>query len=335
MKLPTPAATPVLTAVLGAAVLIAAAGSMLIGPAGLAPTAVLRGLLASDAGTLGLVVQEIRLPRTVLAAAIGATLGLAGAALQGYLRNPLAEPGLIGVSGAAALGAVLMLYTGASQSFALALPFGGMAGAILAVLLVLLLAGRAADTLTLILAGVAVTSFAAALTSLALNLAPSPFAALEIVFWLLGSLSGRSLEHVALAVPFILIGGVLIASVARALDALALGEDAAQSLGFQLASVRWRLVIGTALSVGAATAVAGAIGFVGLVVPHVLRPLVGHKPSALLPVSALGGAVLLLVADMAVRVITPAQELKLGVVTSLIGAPFFFALVVRSRRGVA
>jgi iron complex transport system permease protein len=168
-----------------------------------------------------------------------------------------------------------------------------------------------------------------------LNLAPSPFAALEIVFWLLGSLNGRSLEHVALALPFMLVGGALVVSVARALDALTLGEDAAQSLGFRLASVRWRLVIGTALSVGAATAVAGAIGFVGLVVPHVLRPFVGHKPSALLPVSALGGAVLLLLADIFVRVATPSQELKLGVVTSLIGAPFFFALVIRTRRGMA
>ena len=330
-----PARVSWIASVLAAAMLAAGAGSMLIGPAGLAPQAVLRGLFVSDAGTLALVVQEIRLPRTVLAAAIGAVLGLGGAALQGYLRNPLAEPGLIGVTGAAALGAVLMLYTGASQTLPLALPLGGMAGALLAVLLVLLLAGRAADTLTLILAGVAVTSFASALTSLALNLAPSPFAALEIVFWLLGSLSGRSLEHVALALPFMLVGGALIVSTARALDALALGEDAAQSLGFRLAAVRWRLVVGTALAVGAATAVAGAIGFVGLVVPHVLRPVVGHKPSALLPVSALGGAVLLLLADILVRLVTPAQELKLGVVTALIGAPFFFALVIQSRRGVA
>ncbi len=315
--------------------LLAFAGSLLVGPAGLAPRAVLDGLLGLESETVGLVVQEIRLPRSLLAATIGATLGLAGAALQGYLRNPLAEPGLIGVSGAAALGAVLTLYTGLSGAFALALPLGGMAGAVLAVLLVLLLAGRAADTLTLILAGVAVTSFAAALTSLALNLAPSPFAALEIVFWLLGSLSGRSMEHVALALPFMVVGWGLLASVARGLDALTLGEDAAESLGYRLAGLRWRLVLGTALSVGAATAVAGTIGFVGLVVPHVLRPLVRHRPAALLPLSALGGAVLLLLADIAVRVVTPGQELKLGVVTALIGAPFFFALVVRIRRGLA
>ncbi|MBK1697876.1 FecCD family ABC transporter permease [Rhodovibrio salinarum] len=310
-------------------------GSLLVGPAGLRPGVVLTALLEGRGDVVSVIVQEIRLPRSLLAVAIGASLGLAGAALQGYLRNPLAEPGLIGVSGAAALGAVLTLYTGASAAFALALPLGGIAGAILAVLLVLLLAGRNADTLTLILAGVAVTSFAAALTSLALNLAPSPYAALEIVFWLLGSLSGRSMEHLGLALPFMAVGWVLLASVAPALDALTLGEDAAQSLGFHLPAVRTRLVLGTALAVGSATAVAGAIGFIGLVVPHVLRPLVGHRPAALLPVSALGGALLLLLSDMLVRVITANQELKLGVVTALVGAPFFFWLVIRTRRGIA
>ncbi|SDF56234.1 iron complex transport system permease protein [Limimonas halophila] len=325
----------ILLPLLAVGTMLALAGSLLIGPAGLMPRAVLGALVDADAGTAAVVVREIRLPRTLLAAAIGATLGLSGAALQGYLRNPLAEPGLIGVSGAAALGAVLTLYTGAAAAFALALPLGGIAGAIAAVLLVLLLAGRHADTLTLILAGVAVTSLAAALTSLALNLAPSPYAALEIVFWLLGSLSGRSMEHVALALPFMAVGWALLASVGRALDALALGEEAAQSLGFHLAGVRVRLVLGTALSVGAATAVAGTIGFVGLVVPHALRPLVGHRPRALLPVSALGGALLLVLADILVRAVTPTNELKLGVVTALIGAPFFFALVIRTRRGLA
>lgn len=325
----------ILLPALGGATLVALAGSLLVGPAGLMPETVLHALLEADSGTAALVVREIRLPRSLLAAAIGATLGLSGAALQGYLRNPLAEPGLIGVSGAAALGAVMTLYTGASAAFALALPLGGIGGAIAAVVLVLLLAGRHADTLTLILAGVAVTSLAAALTSLALNLAPSPYAALEIVFWLLGSLSGRSMEHVALALPFMAVGWVLLASVGRALDALALGEDAAQSLGFHLPAVRVRLVLGTALSVGAATAVAGTIGFVGLVVPHTLRPLVGHRPSALLPASALGGALLVVLADILVRAVTPTNELKLGVVTALIGAPFFFTLVIRARRGMA
>lgn len=308
------------------------AGSLLVGPAGLTAPEALLGLFGSQHGPAALVMQEIRLPRSLLGAMIGASLGLAGAALQGYLRNPLAEPGLIGVSGAAALGAVLTLYTGLSAAFALALPLGGIAGAMAAVVLVQLLAGREAGTITLILAGVAVTAFAAALTSLALNLAPSPFAALEIVFWLLGSLSDRSMEHVWLAAPFMLLGWGLLASTGRALDALTLGEEAASSLGFRLSAIRLRLVLGTAFCVGAATAVAGAIGFIGLVVPHLLRPLVGHRPGALLPASALGGAVLLLLADLLVRAIPTAQELKLGVVTALIGAPFFFALVLRTRR---
>jgi len=244
----------------------------------------------------------------------------------------LAEPGVIGVTASAAFGAVVMLYSGLSAVFALALPLGGMVGAAAAVLLVQTLAGRGANPLTLILAGVAVTSFAAALTSLALNLAPSPFATLEIVFWLLGSLTDRSMIHVWLAVPFMVIGWFMLASLARALDALTLGEEAAQSLGFDLASVRRRLVFGTALSVGAATSVAGAIGFVGLVVPHLLRPLVGHAPGRLLAASALGGAALTLAADIAVRVVLPGRDMKLGVLTALIGAPFFFYLVMRLRR---
>jgi iron complex transport system permease protein len=322
---------PGLTLILATLMCGAFVGSLLVGPAGLGTAEALDGLFSGRDEAVALVMQEVRLPRSLLGMMIGATLGLAGAALQGYLRNPLAEPGLIGVSAAAALGAVLTLYTGISTEFPLALPIGGMAGATLAVLLVQVLAGREAGTLTLVLAGVAVTSFAAALTSLALNLAPSPFAALEIVFWLLGSLSGRSMEHVYLAAPFMLLGWIMLAGLARALDALTLGEDAARSLGFNIRAVRTRLVFGTALAVGAATSVAGAIGFVGLVVPHLLRPLMGHRPGALMLSSALGGALLTLLADIAVRVITPGQELKLGVVTALVGAPFFFLLVVRTR----
>ncbi len=316
---------------LGVLVALCFAGSLLVGPAGIGLGEVAAGLVAGD-DAIGLIVREIRLPRAILGLMIGATLGLAGAALQGYLRNPLAEPGLIGVTAAASLGAVVTLYSGLAAAFALALPIGGMLGACVAVVLVQALAGRAASSITLILAGIAVTSFAGALTSLALNLAPSPYAALEIVFWMLGSLTDRSLTHVWLAAPFMLIGWLLLASLARALDALTLGEDAARSLGFNLASVRTRLVLGTALSVGAATAVAGAIGFVGLVVPHLLRPLVGYRPGAVMIPSALGGAALLLLADIVVRVVLPGRDLKLGVLTALIGAPFFLWLVLRTRR---
>ena len=313
-------------------VLLSFTASLLVGPAAIGLEELLNATFGGESNTARLIVQEIRLPRALLGLTIGATLGLTGAALQGFLRNPLAEPGLIGVSASAAFGAVLTFYTGLAGFFSLALPLGGMAGACVAVLVVQLLAGRNGSPLTLILAGIAVTGFAAALTSLALNLAPNPFAALEIMFWLMGSLADRSFDHVWLAAPFMLAGWLLLLTLGRPLDALNLGEDAAQSLGFDLRSVRRRLVFGTALSVGAATSVAGAIGFVGLVVPHLLRPFVGHKPSALLPASALGGAVLTLAADVAVRLLSPGRELKLGVLTALVGAPFFLFLVLRMRR---
>lgn len=319
---------------LALAVLLLLAGSLLVGPAAIGLPQILHALFSGEFETSALIVWEVRLPRALLALTIGATLGLAGAALQGFLRNPLAEPGLIGVSATAAFGAVLTFYTGLAAMFSLALPLGGMAGACVAVLVVQLLAGRSGGSLSLILAGIAVTSFAAALTSLTLNLAPNPFAALEIMFWLMGSLADRSFEHVWLAVPFMALGWLLLLTLGRPLDALTLGEDTAATLGFDLAGVRQRLVIGTALSVGAATSVAGAIGFVGLVVPHLIRPLVGHKPSTLLPASALGGAALTLAGDIAVRVLSPGQELKLGVLTALVGAPFFLVLILRHRRNM-
>lgn len=306
--------------------------SLAMGPQGLDLPQLWRGLTGSGSEAEAIIVYELRLPRALLGLLIGAGLGLSGAALQGFLRNPLAEPGLFGISGAAALGAVLSLYGGLAAAFPLALPLSGLAGASLAVGLVLLLAGRQASTLGLVLAGVAVGAVAGALTSLALNLAPSPFAVLEIVFWMLGSLADRSLDHLWLAGPFILAGGALLFLLGRTLDALALGEDAASSLGLSLGRARLVLLAGTGLVVGAATSVAGAIGFVGLVVPHLLRPWTGQVPSRLLPASALGGAALLTWADLATRILPPINELKLGVVTALIGAPFFLALVVKLRR---
>jgi iron complex transport system permease protein len=277
---------------------------------------------------------EIRLPRALLAMLVGGALGLSGAALQGFLRNPLADAGIIGVSASAALGAVLALYTGLAAGLMLALPLGGLLGAGLSVALIYGLAGRDASILTLILAGVAVNSFAGALTALVLNLAPNPYAVLEIVFWLLGSLADRSFDHVWLALPFILAGGAWLLTTARALDALSLGEDAAQSLGFSMARLRLAVIGGTALCVGAAVAVSGAIGFVGLVVPHLLRPLAGQRPGALLGLSACGGAALLLAADIGVRLVPTQAELKLGVVTALVGGPFFLWLLLRTRRAL-
>ncbi|MGE0698971.1 MAG: FecCD family ABC transporter permease [Hyphomicrobiaceae bacterium] len=295
--------------------------SMLVGPAGLG--------LPEHAARLILV--EIRLPRTLLGLLVGGGLGLSGAVLQGYLRNPLAEPGVIGIAGGAGLGAVLAIHTGASAAFALALPLGGLAGAAASMSAVLLLAGPRSSGLSLILAGVAVSSLASALISGVLAVSRNPFASVEIVFWLLGSLADRSLVHVWLAAPFVVAGSAILLAQGRALDVLTLGEDVAQNLGVEPAQLRLAVVAGATLVVGAATAVAGTIGFVGLVVPHLLRPLVGHVPSRLLPASLLGGAALVLAADLALRLITPAGELRLGVVTALVGTPFFLWLVVRSR----
>lgn len=306
--------------------------SLLIGPAGAGLAESLQALWSGD-GALGLVMREIRAPRAVLGFMVGASLGLSGAAMQGYLRNPLAEPGLIGVSASAALGAVIALQTGFATAFALALPVAALAAALVAVALIALMAGPGGGSLALILAGVAISALAGALTSLVLNLSPNPFAANEIVFWMMGSLADRSWLHVAIAAPFMALGAALVAGTGRGLDALTLGEDAAASLGINLPRLRLRLVLGIAAMVGAATAVAGAIGFVGLVVPHLLRGAVGARPGRLLAASALGGAALVLAADIAVRLVLPGRDLKLGVVMALIGAPVFLHLIWRQRRG--
>ena len=321
-----------LDAVLSLAVMALFTASLLIGPAKIGVAESLSALVAGDGGPLTLVMREIRLPRALLAVIIGASLGLAGAAMQGYLRNPLAEPGLIGVSGSAALGAVLAIHTGLSAAFLFGLPLAALAGALLGVLLVMSLAGPRGNSLTLILAGIAISALAAALTSLVLNLSPNPFAADEIVFWMMGSLTDRSMVHVWIALPFIAVGFVILARLGRGLDALTLGEDAAEAMGVRVDRLRLQLVVGTACVVGAGTAVAGAIGFVGLVIPHILRPHVGAHPSRLLGASALGGAVMLLAADIAVRVVLPGRDLKLGVLTALVGAPLFLHLILKLRR---
>ncbi|MDP2086753.1 MAG: iron ABC transporter permease [Gemmobacter sp.] len=321
-------------AALGLLVAALFAASLLVGPAamGLGPS--LRALVTGEGEAVVLVMREIRLPRALLGVMVGAALGLAGAAMQGFLRNPLAEPGLIGVSPAASLGAVLALQTGVAAVWAPALPLAALAGAAGAVALLFVLAGPRGGALTLILAGIALSALAGALVALVLNLSPNPFAAMEIVFWMMGSLADRSMLHVSLAAPFMLVGVVLLARTGRGLDALTLGEDAASALGVSLERLRLQVVIGVAALVGAATAVAGAVGFVGLVVPHLLRPLVGARPSALLPAAALGGAAVVLAADIATRLIAPDRDLKLGVLTAIVGAPFFFRLIWSMRRGM-
>ncbi|NKN34306.1 FecCD family ABC transporter permease [Marichromatium bheemlicum] len=305
--------------------------SLGFGAAPLTPGEVLAGLFGTGSEEQRLIVQQIRLPRVVLAWLVGAALGATGAALQGLLRNPLAEPGLLGISASAGLGAVLTLHFGVTAISLWLLPGAAMLFALLATLALYLLTRRGASNLTLILAGVALSALAGALTSLALNLAPNPANVQDIVLWLLGSISDRSFDDVLLALPFVVVGLMLLLATAPALEVLALGEAEAASLGVDLARLRGLIVLGAALAVGSTVAVSGTIGFVGLVVPHLLRRLVHHRPGALLVPSALGGALLVLVADIALRLLDTPRELMLGVVTALVGAPFFLALVLRSR----
>lgn len=313
-------------------------GGALYGTLGVLLAAAFIGSLATGSSKLAVwdlppfVLWEIRMPRALFGLLAGATLGLAGASMQGFLRNPLAEPGVLGVTGGAALGAVLVFYTGLAAAFSFALPIGGILGAFLSVLLLYLLAGAVTNAQTLILAGVAINVVAFSGTSLALNLSKDPYAVLDIVFWQMGSLADRSMTHVLLTLPFILAGWALLLWDKRGIDALSLGEETAESLGVSVGKLRGRIILGTALCVGAIVSVCGSIGFVGLVVPHVLRSLVGHRPGRLLGVSALGGAILLLLSDIAVRLIPALTEIKLGVVTSLIGAPFFILLILSMRK---
>ena len=285
-----------------------------------------------EGGVASTILYDIRLPRMWLAVSVGAVLGLSGAAMQSLLRNPLADPGLVGVSNFAALGAVISLYFGWAAVAWWVLPLGGMLGACLAVVAIFLLAGLQSNGLSLILAGVAVNALAGSLIALALNFSANPYAMSEIVYWLLGSFANRSSVDVAMALPFMAAGAVAIFFSRHFLDALSLGEDTAQSLGYSLLHYRGLVIIGVALAVGAAVSVSGNIGFVGLVVPHLMRPLVKHRPSHLLTVSALAGAAFMLLADILVQIFAVGQELKLGVVTALVGGPFFLWLIWRLRR---
>jgi iron complex transport system permease protein len=282
------------------------------------------------------ILMELRLPRAVLALVLGAGLGGAGAAMQGYLRNPLADPGLFGIAPTAALGAVLALATGVAVQ-PLVLPFMALLGAAAAMLLLALIAGGGRGGVALFtLAGMMLASLAGALTSLVISLSPNPFALSEIVTWLMGALADRGWADVAIAAPPTLMGLVLLARAGRSLDALTLGEDAARSLGVDPARLLWLMVAGVGLVVGAGVAVAGIIGFVGLMVPHLVRPFTSQRPSALLLPSALAGALLLLLADMACRLFPLAGgELRLGIALSLVGAPFFLHLLLRMRKGIA
>lgn len=322
---------PLLPALLALA-LATPALSLLVGAAPIRPAAALAALAGRGDPVVRAILLDLRLPRAILGLLVGATLGAGGAALQGYLRNPLAEPAVLGVSGTASLGAVVAIYFRLADAHPAVVPLLSVAGAVAALVPLWRLSRAAESTLTLILAGVAIAALAGAGISLALNLSPNPFATAEITVWLLGSLEDRSFADVAVALPCTAVGLALVLGQGRALDALSLGDDGARALGVDLAAVRRRLLAGLAIGVGGAVAVSGSIGFVGLVVPHLVRPFTDRSPSALLLPSALAGAVLLGFADIAVRVIPTPTPLRLGVLTAFLGVPVFLHHLLRERR---
>ena len=280
----------------------------------------------------GWIFLELRLPRAVLGACIGAVLGLSGAVMQGYLRNPLADPTVLGVSACAALGGVIAIYTGVSL-----LPFGlfgfAMMGAVASILLLLAIS-RGGGPIGFILGGMVLSTLAGALTAFVISIAPNPFAMSEIINWLMGALTDRLVTDLWLAVPFMLLGGLLLLTTVRALDALTLGENGARSLGIDLFKLQWIIVLGVGLAVGGSVAVSGVVGFVGLIVPHLIRALYGEQPSQILIPSALGGAILTLTADSLVRLVPGPGEVRLGIAMAVLGAPFFLILLLRNRKGV-
>jgi iron complex transport system permease protein len=288
----------------------------------------------SAADPRSIIIVELRLPRTVLGLLVGAALGLSGAVMQGYLRNPLADPGLFGVSAGAAFGAVIALYFGYAAQIWL-LPAFALAGAAGTMALLALIAGRSGSLILFTLAGMILTSIAGSLTSLAISLAPTPFVSSQIVTWLLGALTDRSWDDVKVALPLIVLGSTILATTGRSLDALTLGEQAARSMGVDPRQLQLAVIAGVALTVGASVASAGVIGFVGLIVPHMVRPLAGNRPSAILLPSALGGALLLTLADSLVRLAPTVSELRLGIAMSMLGGPFFLYLLIRMRRKLA
>ncbi len=303
-------------------------GSLLIGKVNIFPS-----LFDSKSNEMAFIIlSEIRLPRTLLALLVGASLGLSGAILQGFLRNPLAESGIVGISSGAALGSVLCISLGISVHFSFLIPLFGMVGAAITAGFLYIILKKHFNVYTVILVGIAINSLASSLTSVILNISKNPYSALEIIFWLLGSLEGRTMDHVILCLPFIIVGWGVLWHTRQGLDALSLGEETAQSLGYSVKNTYQKIIVGVALCIGASVAVSGIIGFVGLVVPHILRLWVGQKPSNLLVPSMLGGGIIVLISDIITRLPLWDTELKLGVVTSLIGAPFFIHLIFKYRK---
>ncbi len=305
--------------------------SVLLGSVPLPLDRVLAALAGQASPGDHLVVWQIRLPRALAAALVGAALGMSGAALQGLLRNPLAEPGILGVSATAALFATFALYFGFATAGPLVLPLAAVAGALLATLLVAAAAVRTRSVVTLILIGVGLSSFSAAVMALLMNFAPNPFSLADMVNWMLGTVDNRSFTDLVFAAPFLGAGAAILMASRRGLSALALGDEAAEGLGLDLRRQRLAVIIGAGLTTGAAVALAGAIGFVGIVAPHLVRPFLRYDPARLLVPSALLGAIILVVADIGVRLLPTDAELKLAVVASLFGAPVFIWIAARRR----
>lgn len=303
----------------------------LLGSTSLPPDRVLAAFFGGAEAGDRLVVWSIRLPRALAAFLVGAALGLSGAALQGLLRNPLAEPGVLGVSATASLAATVSIYYGLVAVTPWLLPLAAIIGALAATALLAIAAIRTRSVVTLILIGVGLSSFAGALMSLLMNMAPNPFSLSDMINWMLGSVANRSFNEIGFAMPFLIAGSLILLSTRRGLSALTLGEEAASGVGLNLRNQRIFTVIGAGLATGASVALAGAIGFVGIVAPHLIRPFVGHDPARSLIPSALFGGLILVIADIGVRIIPTDNELKLGVVAALVGAPFFVWIAMQRR----
>lgn len=318
--------------------LIAAALFALSALAGTAPLPMgetLAALTGQGDEAARVIVWEIRLPRAAAAFCVGAALGLAGAALQGLLQNPLAEPGVLGVSAFSALSAVIAIFFGFAAVSSLAVPLAAVLGAAVATIILAVSALRGAGSVTLLLIGIGLSSFAGALMSLALNLAPNPFSLADLINWMMGSVANRSWADILLAAPVWLIGAALVLMAGPGLRALSLGEETARSLGADPKRLRLLVIGGTSLLTGASVATAGTIGFVGIVAPHVIRPFVRHDPQRLLASSALLAGIILMAADLVVRVLPFDHELKLGVAAALVGGPVFIWIAARLGRPAA
>ena len=288
----------------------------------------MQALFGAGPESAQIITQDIRLPRALSAYLVGLMLGLSGAALQGLLRNPLAEPGVLGVSASSSLCATFSIYYGLSAISGFILPLSAIVGAMLATLFLAVAAIRISSIVILILIGVGLSSFAGALMSLLMNLAPNPFSLSDMVNWMMGTVANRSVDDLMMALPFMLFGTILILYAGRALSVLSLGEEVASTLGVNLPRARLIIVVGTGLCTGASVAIAGAVGFVGIVAPHLVRRFVDYDPGKTMVPAALVGGLVLVVADLFIRLAPTNVELKLGVVAALIGAPIFIWIAI-------